>query len=356
MASLQELLGEQGFERHKKHIESHQKKVKFRDRRAQDESIVLPIYVCHERRRSFDAPKQKSDKASSRNGSVVSISTRRAGSDSGKSMTGTIDEGFFRRNEPALDEVAIRAVVSILSGYIGQYLRDKKFRETIRAKCYSCCSRNKDSDNGDLENMELGIENVERLVEDQGPEKEINTKLLQHCIRLLSSTVASLNSKSSKNGLTSGTPKSHLSACAQLYLSIVYKIHKSDRVSARHLLQVFCDSPFIARTLLLPEVWEHLFLPHLLHIKIWYTEELESLSTSMYLEKETKTKALDKAYNDQMDIGTARFALYYREWLKDGAKAPAVPSVPLPSTLKPVPSRRRNSESFTSHSFNKSSL
>ncbi|XP_027088474.1 putative E3 ubiquitin-protein ligase LIN [Coffea arabica] len=357
MASLQELLVEEGFERQKDNIKSHQKKVKFRDRRARDESIVLPIYVCHDRRRSFDAPKQKSGKASSRNGSVASISTRRAGSDSGISMTGTIDEGFFRRNEPALDEVAIRAVVSILSGYIGQYLRDKKFRETIRAKCYSCFTRNKDSESGDLENMQSGIEVVERLVEHQGPEKELNVKSLQYCIRLLGSTISSVNSKSSKNG-TSATCRrqnSQLAACAELYLSIVYKVYRSDRVSARHLLQVFCDSPHIARTNLLPEVWEHLFLPHLLHIKIWYNEELESLSNSMYPDEETKMKALDKAYNDQMDIGTQKFALYYKEWLKDGAKAPAVPSVHLPSTANGAPSRR-HSESFSSHSSNKSSL
>ncbi|KAL3522980.1 hypothetical protein ACH5RR_015814 [Cinchona calisaya] len=357
MASLQELLVEGGFESHRKLQKGHEKKVKLRDRRAQDESIVLPIYVCHERRRSFDAPKQqKTDKAFPRNGSTVSSSTRRARSDSWKSMIDTTDEGFFRRNEPALDEVAIRAVVSILGGYIGQFLRDKKFRETIRAKCYSCFSRIEDANNGDWEKMELGIVNVERLVEDQGPEKELNLKSLQYCIRLLSSTIASLNSKSSKNGIKCEAQNSQLAACTQLYLSIVYKIHKSDQISARHLLQVFCDSPFIARTLLLPELWEHLFLPHLLHLKIWYNEELESVSNSMYLDKDMKMKALDKVYNDRMDIGTQKFALYYKQWLKDGAKAPAVPSVPLPSTLNRGPSRRRHSESFTSQSSNKSSL
>ncbi|XP_020269621.1 putative E3 ubiquitin-protein ligase LIN-1 isoform X1 [Asparagus officinalis] len=42
-------------------------------------------------------------------------------------------------------------------------------------------------------------------------------------------------------------------------------------------------------------------------------------------------KSLDRAYNDQMDVGTSQFALYYKDWIKLGAQSPAVPSVTLPS-------------------------
>ncbi|CAI9090475.1 OLC1v1025253C1 [Oldenlandia corymbosa var. corymbosa] len=352
MATLQELAFEAG---HK-----NQKKVKFRAKRPQDESIVLPIYVCHGRSRSFDGPKHKSHDSNSKaysqqSGSVVSSSARRGASDSGKSINQSVDDGFFRRDEPAIDEVAIRAVVSILNGYVGQYLRDRRFRENTRAKCLECLT-NEDSDDALLEKMVLGIENFERMVEEFYENgREMNLESLKYCTRLFKTISAD------KNGSVSSTEfaqRSNVAACAHLYLSIVYKIRRSDRISARHLLQVFCDSPFIARTHLLPDVWEHLFLPHLLHVKIWYTEETESLSGSSaphYL-NEVKMKALGKAYNDQMDIGTQKFAVYYKEWLKDGAKAPPVPSVPLPSTLNHTPSRRRYSDSFASHASNKSSL
>jgi hypothetical protein len=164
-------------------------------------------------------------------------------------------------------------------------------------------------------------------------------------------------SKTSRDGSTFGTPNSYLSACAQLYLSIVYKIAKNDRNSAKHVLQVFCDSPFLARTHLLPELWEHFFLPHLLHLKIWYTRELEFLSNSEYVDKEKKIKALNKLYNSQLDFGTIQFAFYYKEWLKVGAPAPVVPSVPLPSKISRARSRRISLDSSTSyHSISNKSL
>lgn len=49
-------------------------------------------------------------------------------------------------------------------------------------------------------------------------------------------------------------------------------------------------------------------------------------------------KGLNRAYNDQMDAGTAQFAVYYRDWIKSGGKAPPVPTVslpPRPSYLEP---------------------
>lgn len=261
-------------------------------------------------------------------------------------------------NEAAIDEAAIKAVISILSGYAGQYLRDENFRKSVREKCYSCFKRRRtesESNDGVFVNMELGIESIEKLVESEGTKKEMKMKSLRNSIGFLS-IVASLNSKSTKNGSTCGTPNSHLSACAQLYLSIVYKLEKNDRISSRHLLQVFCDSPFLARTHLLPELWEHFFLPHLLHIKIWYGKEVDFILNSKYMEKEKKMKALSEVYNEQMDKGTIQFALYYKEWLKTGVEAPPpLPSLPLPSRPNYGNSRRRSSESFTSHSsINKS--
>ncbi|KAE9461479.1 hypothetical protein C3L33_06592, partial [Rhododendron williamsianum] len=339
MASLQELLSEEGFAKGK--FLKNQRRVRFRDRnkRPENEFITLPIYICHDKR-SFDSSKNKALERILPNGHSVISSNRRSSSDS-KSVGS-------RKDEPAIDEVAIRAIVSILSGYIRRYLKDETFRESIKRKCYSCLERrnNEDLDEGIFANMELGIESTEILVENPGSKSALMMKSLRNSIRLLSIVSSS----------TCGTPNSHFSACAQLYLSIVYKLEKNDKVSSSHLLQVFCDSPFIARTHLLPELWEHFFLPHLLHIKIWYNKEQEFLSNSEYFDKEKKMKDLSKAYNDQMDMGTTQFALYYMEWLKVGAQAPPIPSVPLPSRTSSGFSGRRSLDSFTSRSSVNKSL
>ncbi|MCD7459891.1 hypothetical protein HAX54_042208, partial [Datura stramonium] len=79
-------------------------------------------------------------------------------------------------------------------------------------------------------------------------------------------------------------------------------------------------------------------------------QELELLSSSDYADKEKQMKDLNKLYNDHIDIGTTKFALYYKQWLKVGAQAPAVPSVPLPSKVGYSTSRRRSMDSLTSNS------
>lgn len=343
MASLNQLLAEEGFE-HRSFLRNRAQ-VKPRDRLIRpEESVILPIHVCHDQKRPHSS-KKKTDKASTRKGSSI-FSSRRVSSDTERLQS----KSLLRGEDPAIDEIAIRAVVSILSGYIGRYTKDVSFREMIREKCNSCLvGRSMGSDDGIFGNMESGMESIEKLVEEQATRKEVKVESLKNPIQLLN-IVASLNSKKSGNGSTCGVPNSHLSACAQLYLSIVYKLEKNDRTSARHLLHVFCDAPFLARTHLLPDLWEHFLLPHLLHLKVWYHEELEFLSGSQHVEMERKVKTLSKVYNDQMDMGTIQFALYYKEWLKVGAKAPSVPAIPLPSRSSYAPSMRRSSDSYNSRS------
>lgn len=325
MGSLSELLAKEGF------VSNH-KKVKFNRTVAgshDHDSITLPIYICRDRK-SIDGPKNK------KGSSIGSSKGRRTSSVSRRS------------DEPAIDEVATKAVISILSGYAGKYLRDKDFRDSLREKCCSCLVRRNNgvSDNGVFANMELGIESIEKLIDSPGTMKELKMKSLRNSIGFLT-IVASLNSRESKNGTTSGTPNSHLSACAQLYLSIVYKLEKNDRICARHVLQVFVDSPQLARTHLLPDLWDHFFLPHLLHLKIWYNKQIENISDDSK-DQEEQIKRFSKVYEDHMDMGTVQFALYYKEWLKTGGQPPStLPSVPLPS----IKSRRRSSSvSLTSRS------
>ncbi|OIV96020.1 hypothetical protein TanjilG_27124 [Lupinus angustifolius] len=306
----------------------------------------LSSYICHDPK-SLGSSRNKVEK--DKNGSSssqfkrVALSSERSNS---KSLVSADSRTFAG---PLMDEVAIKAVIAILSGYVGRYVKDEHFRGTIREKCNSVLERRiKDSSDDEFfVNMELGMEKVDRLVEDQGTKK--HAKNLRNSIEILT-IVASLNSKTSKDASTWGVSYSNLSACAELYLAIAYKLQKNERVSSKHLLQVFGDSPCLARTYLLPDLWEHFFLPHLLHLKIWYNKELEFLSNEEHGVKKKKMKVLSKVYNEKMDTGTTLFALYYKQWLKVGASEPPFPIVSLPSRPSYGSSRRRSSDSSISNS------
>ncbi|KAJ9183105.1 hypothetical protein P3X46_007012 [Hevea brasiliensis] len=228
----------------------------------------------------------------------------------------------------ALDEVAVRAMVSILNGYIKRFLKDEEFRSTL---CHNCFSSLNFMENGQdhnikskvITNLEQAIDIVEKATEEAASTKDLKKASLQ--LRM----ITSLNSNGLKDGYTSGIPNSRLSACAHLYLSVIYKLQKKDRVSARYLLQVFCDSPFPARTLLLTELWDYLFFPHLSHLKGWYNQEADSLLNTP--SKMRKLKLLDKVYNEILDSSTYQLAVYYKDWLTEGVEAPSLPSIHIPT-------------------------
>ncbi|CAI8617443.1 unnamed protein product [Vicia faba] len=264
--------------------------------------------------------------------------TQRVCSSSETSNSKSLVSPDSRREGPPMDEVAIRALISILSDYVGRYIKDSFFRKTLFVKCNSYLVRRKtssesDNENETLVNMKHCLESIDKLVQNQGStKKELKISFLRNSIELLT-IIASLNSNSLQGATTCGIPNSHLSACGQLYMAILYKHQKNNRVCARHLMQVFCDAPFLARTYLVPEFWQHLFLPHLLHVKIWYIDEVETISDSNECdgEKEEKMKCLGRVYNNKVDIGTIMFALYYKQWLQVGTSEPSFPVVPLPT-------------------------
>ncbi|XP_027355012.1 putative E3 ubiquitin-protein ligase LIN-1 isoform X2 [Abrus precatorius] len=346
MASFGELPSQEGLFHHTLPFQYERPKHKL----SQHEKKPLAAYICHDAK-SLASSKHKAENATTR--SVSSSSEfKRVGSASERSKSKSLVSADSRMVGPLMDEVAIGAVITILSGYIGRYVKDDDFRKTIKEKCDSFLERRRIKDSGDevFLNMELGMKKVDRLVQNQGKKEHVTMiKSLRNSIELLT-LVASLNSKTSRDVSTCGVPNSHLSACAQLYLAIAYKLQKNDRVSSKHLLQVFCDSPTLARTYLLPDLWEHLFLPHLLHLKIWYSTELELLSNEDHGEKEKKMKVLSKVYNEKMDTGTTLFAMYYKQWLKVGASEPPLPNVSLPSTSSYRSSRRRSSDFSVSNS------
>lgn len=229
---------------------------------------------------------------------------------------------------PALDEAAVKAIISIFSGYAKQFLSDEDFRTSLHHNTFASLNLigvddGLSTESKVVENLQEAIETIERTAEEEsGNLKELKRASLQL------SVITGLNSSDLKDGFTSGVPNLRLSACAHLYLSIIYVLQKKDKVAAKHLLQVFCDSPFQARTILLPDLWDHVFLPHLSHLKVWYDKQTHSVADSPVF---MNLKLLDKAYNESLDSGTYRFAMYYKDWMIDGAEEPSVPVIRIPS-------------------------
>lgn len=225
---------------------------------------------------------------------------------------------------PALDLVAVQAVVSIINGHLKYFLKDKDFRLTLRHNSFTLLNFiGVDGRNSSkvIANLEQAIDVVEKVAERLSTEKDLKKALLQL------SMIAGLNMNALKDGFTSGISNSKLSACAHVYLGIIFKIQNKENSSAKHILQVFCDLPFQARIILFPELWDDLFLPHLSHIKSWYDHEADSLVDTP--SRSSNQKLLDKVYNETLDSGTCKFAVYYKDWLT-GIEAPA-PSIVVPA-------------------------
>ncbi|KAK7394117.1 hypothetical protein VNO78_14636 [Psophocarpus tetragonolobus] len=229
---------------------------------------------------------------------------------------------------PALDEVAVQAVVSILNGYLKRFPKDEDFRSTLRHKCFSSLNfveleEENITETKVIRSLEQAIEAVE-----QTAQEPISATYLKRIMMQLS-IITGLSLNDFKYECTYGIPNYKLSACAHLYLSVVYLMQKKNKVSAKHLLQVFCDSPFQARTILLPELWNHLFSPYFSPLKAWYNKEAEVLVNTP--SKTRKLKLIQNVYNEHLDSGTHIFAVYYKDWLTEGVESPPIPSIAIPS-------------------------
>ncbi|KVI09418.1 Armadillo-like helical [Cynara cardunculus var. scolymus] len=230
--------------------------------------------------------------------------------------------------EVALDDVAIKAMISILSGYIKCFLKDQDFRTSLYHNCFAALNSSKleediVAESKIISNLDQAIETVEKAAEKRANAKELKKASLQL------SVITGLNANDLKDGFTSGIPNSILSACGHLYLSVIYQLQKKERIAAKHILQTFCDSPSAARTTLVPELWETVFHPHLSHLEVWYNQEVHSLADDPHNTR--KLKQLKKVYYEILNSGTYQFALYYKDWLTDGVEAPSVPSIHVPS-------------------------
>lgn len=225
---------------------------------------------------------------------------------------------------PGLDVAAVQAVVSIINGYLKHFLIDKDIRLTFQHNSFTLlnfigvegCNSSKV-----VANLEQAIDAVEKAAEGLSTEKDLKNAMLQL------SMISGLDTNALKDGFTSGISNSKLSACAHLYLGILFKIQNKENSSAKHILQVFCSQPFQARIILFPELWDGLFLPHLSHIKSWYDHEADSLIDTP--SQPSNQNLLDKVYNETLDSGTCKIAVYYKDWLT-GVEAPE-PSIVVPA-------------------------
>nr|GEX56977.1 U-box-like protein [Tanacetum cinerariifolium] len=222
-------------------------------------------------------------------------------------------------SELALDKLAIKAIISILSDHTKRFINDQDVRTLLHDSCLDVLNFTEDKV---ISNLKEAIKIVERAADDDADAKELKKAALQL------SVITGLNANDMKDRFTNGISNSVLSACGHLYLSVIYHIQKKERIAARHLLQVFIDSPFSARTKLAPELWENIFNPHLLHLDEWYNQEVDSLADAAGNTR--KLKKVKKLYDEIVDVGTYEFALYYKNWLTDGVEAPTIPTINAP--------------------------
>ncbi|OIT23002.1 PREDICTED: uncharacterized protein LOC109216851 [Nicotiana attenuata] len=174
-----------------------------------------------------------------------STSTRSSLTNKSYGAAGSLRKAEIERTAavPALDEVVVHAVISILTGYIKRFLIDGDFRTSLCHNIFASLyfvglEEGLNTESKVLATLEQAIGTVQRAAEDCANEKELKKTSLQL------SVITGLNSNDLRDGFTSGIPNFKLAACAHLYLSVIYKIQKKDRIAAKHLLQVFCDSPF----------------------------------------------------------------------------------------------------------------
>ncbi|KAG2671351.1 hypothetical protein I3760_14G131000 [Carya illinoinensis] len=270
---------------------------------------------------SFDATNRKSTKKATISSGPSNRSSRPSKNFEDK-QSKKRDKVVEVISKPALDEVSFQAIISIINGYIKRFLNDEDFRKTLHHNCLSSFNfieheEEKTTQGKVMASLEQAIEIVEITVEDSSSAKDLKKASLQL------SVITGLYSNNLEDGFTSGIPNSNLSACAHLYLSVISK----------HLFQVFCNVRFQAQTTLLPELWDCLFSPHLLHLKEWYIQQVDSLADEQ--SKPRKMKLILNVYNEILDSGTYQFAIYYKNWLTLGVETPPIPGSLLGQASEP---------------------
>lgn len=195
------------------------------------------------------------------------------------------------------------------------------------------------SDQAVLANLDWGMEALEEAIntfnlETKTARLDYAEKMLQVCAML------------NPHRKTAGVPNFYLSAWAHLNLAYLWKLRNNIHNSASHALEMFIVDPFFSRIDFAPELWKHLFLPHMGSIVGWYSEQRqrlmmevipsetcdnlsftadfdkffnESLVFAMRPNQLEKLQKLEQLYGELLDDNTRLYAKYYKDCISSSS-------------------------------------
>ncbi|CAI9763800.1 unnamed protein product [Fraxinus pennsylvanica] len=253
----------------------------------------------------------------------------------------------------------VRSLVTTVGSFIQDRLIDKEQRNQHKEQCAERLAAedgnsDKDtevrySDQAVLANLDWGIDALEEAISTSNMETKMAR--LDYAEKMLQ--VSAMLNACQK---TAGVPNFYLSAWAHLNLSYLWKLRNDIHNAVLHILEMFIVDPFFSRIDFAPELWKHLFLPHMSSIVGWYSEERrnivmdvipdssdlsftvdfdnyfnESLILSVRPEQAERIQELEQLYGQSLDENTRLYAKYYKDCMNyDSATSrKVIPMLPI---------------------------
>ncbi|KAL2503974.1 BRCA1-A complex subunit BRE [Abeliophyllum distichum] len=253
----------------------------------------------------------------------------------------------------------VRSLITTVGSFIQDRLIDREQRNQHKELCAErLAAEDGSSDKGTevrysdqavLANLDWGIDALEEAISTSNMETKMAR--LDYAEKMLQ--VSAMLNASQK---TAGVPNFYLSAWAHLNLSYLWMLRNNVHNAVLHILEMFIVDPFFSRIDFSPELWKHLFLPHMSSIVGWYSEERqrivmdvipdssdlsftmefdnyfnESLILSVRPEQAEKIQELEQLYGQSLDENTRLYAKYYKDCINyDSATSrKAIPMLPI---------------------------
>ncbi|KAL2468240.1 putative E3 ubiquitin-protein ligase [Forsythia ovata] len=253
----------------------------------------------------------------------------------------------------------VRSLITTVGSFIQDRLIDREQRNQHKELCAErLAAEDGSSDKGTevrysdqavLANLDWGIDALEEAISTSNMETKMAR--LDYAEKMLQ--VSAMLNASQK---TAGVPNFYLSAWAHLNLSYLWMLRNNVHNAVLHILEMFIVDPFFSRIDFSPELWKHLFLPHMSSIVGWYSEERqrivmdvipdssdlsftmdfdnyfnESLILSVRPEQAEKIQELEQLYGQSLDENTRLYAKYYKDCINyDSATSrKVIPMLPI---------------------------
>lgn len=192
-----------------------------------------------------------------------------------------------------LDLNSVRILVFSVNQHFDRFLLDSEARKCIQLSCHSMLKAPKQEffefgEHSILSNLFWGVEKLEAAVLEQSEEQR--SSLLRSSEQMLQ-VPALLD----EDGTTGGVSNQFLVCCSYFYLSIIRKLQNDEWQMASHVLQAILVSPRLVRTHFAPEIWEFLFLSHII--------------------VENQEEKLAQLCEDAIDDVTRTLARRYKDWM-----------------------------------------